>query len=221
MLVVTRRLVAAVAVVVALLLPQGQVSGADVSSELLTDGIRVRSELGFDANAATVRSLIANGIKSPMGLPLTAEEQREMQRRGELRERLQATLDFIAGNGDDFAGGYFDQSVGDLLLVVRTAPSASTAAIAGLKATLPKDAVVHFEPADYSRRDLETVRAALSPLKSVTYLAVDPRVNRVVVAVEPGSESDVIAEAGQLAGAVSLTADPGVVASACTSRLVC
>lgn len=43
MLVATRRLVAAVAVVVALLLPQAQVSGADVSSELLTDGIRVRS----------------------------------------------------------------------------------------------------------------------------------------------------------------------------------
>ena len=189
---VLRRILFALSTLSVLLAAGGSaVQGApDTSGETFADAVRVRTELGLPADVASVSAVLATPDGQSWDGPFTAAERAELARRDDVRRRLRPAMAVVKANPDQFGGLFFDQTVGDMLLVVRTLSETDPGLLEKVRSLLPPDATVEFREADTSFRDLVRLRDSLFaalPTEAETTAYADPVSGRVVITVSEAS----------------------------------
>lgn len=219
-----RKLVVVVVLVLAMSSPLPAL--ADVrppqSAEALAEAIRFRTELGFDAQPDVVRSMYDRGDVTSLGLVLSTPERANLERRADLRQQLDPAVAYVDRNRSSLGGVYFDQSHGDLQMIVRILRDTPSKVIDELNALLPSGAVVRYEPAEHAESALVALRDDLEGLvpSAVDFLAVDVIGNRVQVSAVAGREAEIDKVAADRVGLIDYV-NQDVVPSACSSRTVC
>jgi hypothetical protein len=194
------------------------------SSPASSDVIRFRAEHGFDANPDFVAELLRADSWTKYGPGLTAAEVEDLDGRADLRARLDLAIGYVNQQSRQFGGAFFDQSAGELKLVVRVVAATTDADLGELETLLPSDAIVEFRRARYSMKYLEDLRDELFlslPVDESTYAYVDPVENQVVLGA-PDDVLDVAAvRIGSRSDAVSFTIGRRIIGDACSSRTAC
>lgn len=206
--------------------PPGGVRGEtrDVSAAELAEATRVRAELGFDVDAGRVKAILAAHAPGIRGGHFTKAEQVELDRREEVLDRLGPAVRFLDENKDLFGGLYFDQSRGDMLLVVNLPSGTTDATRARLDRLIPRDARVEYRATPRTQSFLESLRDELYfglPDDRAKTAHVDPRQGKVILAV--GRENLTLARRliEPHAGDVVLEVGGDIVGDACVSRSSC
>lgn len=200
-------------------------SAADpVSATALADAIRMRSEFGFDADPLLVADLLKNGPRGKFGEALTPAEEKDLARRGDLRERLEPALAVLRKSPDAYGGHYFDQTGGRLHLVVWTLDATDNPTLIRFRALAPADADIEYRISMYSKRDLLAIRDELYsglPQDTATSAYVDYELHQVVLGVAPKFLDDALSLVGRRTDVVTLVPGSDAVPDACVSRLSC
>ncbi|HET7691184.1 MAG TPA: S1 family peptidase [Nocardioidaceae bacterium] len=189
----------------------------------MADAIRFRSELGFDARPEVVQAMVDRGEIDARGLVLTLAERQDLERRSAMRTKLEDALVYVGAHPESFGGAFFDQSVGDLLLVVRTLSHTPTRVLDELQSRLPTGAKVEFRLSEHSEAALITLRqdlAALGP-DIVSSLAMDVVANRVEVATLQHQAAALQAAIAGRNDAVKFVDPVTAEGAACASRTAC
>jgi hypothetical protein len=199
-------------------------SSSASSRTQIQESIRFRLEHGFSAEPELVASLLVERPSSVYGPGLSVDEVADLQSRADLRDRLNPALSFIAVHPSEFGGTYFDQSSGQLRLIVRTVPTTTAATQDELHGLLPVDAIVDFRQAQFSQDKLEAVRDDLVAEYMdgpATFAYVDPIAN--VVRLNVGANRLLQAEVSlrNRPDVVVALSDGPVAADACSSRTAC
>ena len=181
-----RRLLLCLTISVALLIPLPAAGATPlVSADRVADAVRFREELRFDARPQIVETMLTQGQVTAFGLVLSSAEVQELQRRSTTREAMEEALTYVDSHPSDFGGVFFDQSVGDLLLIVNVVSGTSPEIVHGFQSLLPAAATVEYREVQYATNELAAIRQELLPLvpDTIDFIAIDVVSNRVQVAM--------------------------------------
>jgi hypothetical protein len=165
--------------------------------------------------------MLANGTVDDRGLVLTKAEEAEWIARSKLRELVDPALAVIDALPDDFAGVYFDESTGRLVVHVNVSGAdAATRAVVSAKVPLGVD--VEWHDVRYSWRELDAARQAVltAAPTGIRYMAISVTANRVEVAPQPDARDVVLAVAARNSSVTVIEHDE-IQASACLTREAC
>jgi hypothetical protein len=196
--------------------------------EALDDAAEMRAKLGLPSDRAYLMNLVAEGEYTlEWDIPLTAEEAQAVRMRYEGRLALDPVIDAFKEDGRA-AGLWIEHHPGGVRLHAAVKGDA-----VGVRdkyfAQLPAGTDVAIHSADFSASELSDVRglleaqaeALLAEDVRITFLGEDPQLNRVVVGLDPMTETArrrVIAIGG---GAVVTEHRRAQVQLACSGRFEC
>jgi len=224
---ILRSLIVAIAVVVlaANPIPSGATeAGADDEDRYdVAQAVRVRTNFHLDASLATVQEAAVNISRYPdmsWGVPLSADEAAEMQRR--IRQ-YEATLPLVreARNDPSWAGWWLDHSDGGRpVLLFAADPSTKRAEYGHL---LPRVSEVRIENAALTLAELERGRATILAADGelagegivLTGVGIDMSGNQLKVEVERASPAAHAAIAARFHGRFVVREEPAARADAC------
>jgi hypothetical protein len=167
--------------------------------------------------------MISRGELDARGMVLTKDEEAELNRRAGLRPQLDDAIAYVNAHPDRFGGAFFDQSVGDLLLVVNTSTGTTDADLTEFRQRLPSGARVEYRTARYAEQELRDIKDDLVALGPATVQMVGVNIthNRVEVSPVEGRQSALQRAIGDRGDAVSVIDMPPPAGTACTSRSAC
>ena len=184
-----------IVVLLALLVPPG-VSGRDggpppveTHRKSLVEIMEIRSVFGLRNDEAFVDS-VDGAESSLLGIPLTASEEAEMNRRARIQESLTPLEAYAATIPDVFGGVFIDQSVGGTVDIALT-PQASSVVSEHLRAIAPGDANIRLRTVSFAKSELDIVHSELERMAALEpnggrggIGAISTSVQRNVVQVE-------------------------------------
>jgi hypothetical protein len=160
-------------------------------AEQLEDELRFRRDFGLSTDLGLIRTLMADptAYDGGYGVALTAIELADLQRRLTIQEQLASLREFAQAQ-PTFAGLWIDQQAGGVVMVAFAGDAAAHRAAIG--ALAPSGSTVQVLDVQYSLAELEAtlelVESERLALKGrglwIRELGIDPRPNRVEVAVE-------------------------------------
>ncbi|MDH4283121.1 MAG: S1 family peptidase [Myxococcales bacterium] len=203
---------------------KGGGNGIETGGLSLSEAIRIRSEVGFDTNPELVGRILLQREPGSRGSAFTDDELLELKRRDELLERLEPALSYLDERKSDFGGHYFDQSSGDMLLVVNVLATTREADIDAFRQLLPADAATELHEASISQAALERLRDELYfalPFDLAKTAYIDPRQNVVVLTVSAAHVAEAQRLASEQDASVVVGIGSPVVGNACVSRSSC
>lgn len=209
--------------------------GASWSADVIESFIDTRRTLGLRYDEAYVRNLMSsrdNVGTAETGIPLTAAELAEVERRGAIYDAFHVSLESRVRARSDFGGIYIDHSAGGRVVVLTTGDPEAVSS--ELRAVDPRAAT--YVDVKQVRFSDEQLRAAIRELTSaggnviggveVYSLGIDHERNGIVASVS----AERLAEASGLATAISravggipvyLEAGQPNQGDVCTSRTNC
>lgn len=161
---------------------------AGAESPALSHAIEFRRDLGLSTETAEVAEIVES---SADGVPLTAEERRELDRRDEAIQAAVGFAELIAARPDVFAGFELDQRSGGVVRVFVTDTQSDL--VQSLLSVAPAGLDLAIQEVEKSQNDLvaltrsvlndaESLRSVGSDLQAV---GVDASVNSIHVALHP------------------------------------
>jgi hypothetical protein len=160
-------------------------------AEQLEDELRFRRDFGLSTDVGLVRSLMLDraAYEGGYGVALTPIELADLQRRLTIQEQL-TPLRELAQAQPTFAGLWIDQQAGGVIMVAFAGDAATHRA--AIEALAPSGSTVHVLDVEFTLAELEATREVVDRdrliLKSqgiwIRELGIDPRLNRVEVAVD-------------------------------------
>jgi hypothetical protein len=203
-------------------------AGAAAPPERLADAERFREEFGLRSDDAFVRGSFADADRytsDAWGVPLTAAEEAELARRSLVREKMEPALTTFA-TYSDFAGVYFDQRRGGLVVFMSTDVEAwRSSDVAAAVEGVDHD----VRPARWSYSELDALRAAVEADRPqwdaagfrMIILGIDERENKVEIGLETVTDVARKAFAAEYGDAVYLSEQQVGEFDACTAMAFC
>lgn len=189
--------------------------------------VRFRSDFGLATNAGALAAgrAAGHGWKS-YGVPLTADEEAQIDHRFEMAERLDPFWEAIQGH-PEFAGGFIDQKRGGVVVVRFTGDAEPNAAL--VEKTIPDGIPHEFIQADRTLAQLKEIQRAVDEAApsarvngiNVISTYVDIESGRVVIGVDGLTESGRDYLHQEFGPAVQPVNDLPSTFAACTSRTNC
>jgi hypothetical protein len=133
---------------------------AGASSVVTTaDAFEFRTTFGFDADAETIATTLADGsADTSYGVPLTVAEASNMADRQRLQTLAEPVGSFVDEHPESFGGLYFTQDTGRLEAYVVTVASTGNADLDEIKRLVPSGLPLSFVQGDYSMAELRSAQ---------------------------------------------------------------
>jgi Trypsin len=181
----------------------GPVDAASVAveSDVIDHAIRFRSSVYLNADLRYVERSFEDkeefADSETWGVPVTAAEGKELQRRVDIQEAIDATSTWADRTFDSYAGTWIDQSRGGLPVLFFKQPEPTL--LEELGRHLPNGIAIETRAVSRSWDDLQSLQDRIEaqrdrlPMNGIPLIStgIDTKSNTVLVGLEPVSESAV------------------------------
>jgi hypothetical protein len=169
--------------------------GSAAASDSADRADEFRWELGYESAAEAFRDAPASPTSvSKWGIPLTEDEEGDLDRRADLQEKLGPTQEVVELDPDRFGGSWLDQRGGagkGFVFTIGFVKEIDEDLLAGLSRLVPSDVKIRGVVVDRSMAELEAIAAEIlaadrksqEPLAGVS---IAPQLNAVVLLTTDG-----------------------------------